>query len=357
MDTFLRICCNLVLPVTAFLESNPDCTVAHWKVSKERVQKSWGLHASRTPAQVRLVLESGVREQPPPRLSEIAKRLVYKCEWSLYLVDGDLCKQITANYRRSGRSHWWRKPGAARICERSKIKELLERSLAQEESLSVHHLAARLGYVNDAYIRLRFPDLCRAIGRKLAARKESRLALQKRTLETALLEDPVPKLSELCKRLGYAHSETLRTHFPVLYDRILARRRALRDQLILELRKTLQASLLEWPVPSLAAMCKRTGRSRSSLLDLCPEESRAIQSRYWPSIKETSRRRREQLASEVREIVRELHRQGIRPTAERVTRLLGKTTLREWKALNAAVKAARQEFDQEYPSQRGSEVL
>jgi transcriptional regulator with XRE-family HTH domain len=357
IGTFLRICCHLGIPATVFLESDPACGVAQWKSAKERVQKSRGLRASRTSEQVRLVLERGVREQPPPRLSEIAHQLGYKCEWSLYLVHGDLCKQITANYRRSGRSHWWRKPGAGRICEPSKIKELLGRSLAQEEPLSVHHLAARLGYVNDGYIRLRFPDLCRAVGQKIAAQKESRLALVERTLETALLENPVPKLSELCKRLGYAHSDTFRTRFPVLCDQILARRRALREQRIFELRKALQASLLEWPAPSFATVCKRTGLSRASLLELCPDESKAIQSRYWPARKEASQHRREQLVAEVREIVRKLHRQGTRPTPERVTALLGKTTLREWKALNAAVRAARQEFDQEYPSLRGSEVL
>lgn len=269
-------------------------------------------------------------------------------------MDADLCNQITANYRRSGRNHWWRRPGAGRICEPSKIKELLERSLAQEEPLSVHHLAARLGYVNDGYIRLRFPDLCRAIGRKIAARKKSRLALLERTLETALLENPVPKLSELCKRLDCAHSDTLRTHFPVLCDQIVTRRRALREQRVFELRKTLQASLLEWPAPSFATVGKRTGLSRASLLELCPDESKAIQSRYWPARKEASQHRRERLVAEVREVVRHFHRQGVCPTVMRVTALLHKATLKEWKALNAAVKVARHEIDQEYTSLRGS---
>jgi hypothetical protein len=46
------------------------------------------------------------------------------------------------------------------------IRELLERSLAQEHAVGVHHIAASLGYTNEGYLEQTFPELCHAIGEK-----------------------------------------------------------------------------------------------------------------------------------------------------------------------------------------------
>jgi hypothetical protein len=137
-------------------------------------------------------------------------------------------------------------------------------------------------------------------------------------------------------------------HFPALCDQILERRRVLRDQQILEVRKTLQAALSEWPAPPLASMCKQIGLSRSSLEEVCPKECAAIRTRYLRARREASQRRREDLNREVRQIVQRLHHEGKYPTVGRVTALLRETSLREWTALTTAVKTARQELGQPY---------
>ena len=62
--------------------------------------------------------------------------------------------------RQSGHSHWWKKPGAARICEVARLKEILEHSLKSINPASVHQIAADLGYANEGYIRQKFPALC-----------------------------------------------------------------------------------------------------------------------------------------------------------------------------------------------------
>jgi hypothetical protein len=223
---------------------------------------------------------------------------------------------------------------------------LLEQSLAEERPVSVHHLAASLGYLNDGYIRRRFPDLCRAISQKIGAQKIAHLATMKGILGEALRESPVPTLHDLAKRLGYANADTLWSHFPDLCRQIRAHQHVAREQRIAELRRTLQSALQESPAPSFSSVCKRIGLSRSFLVEICPKQSAAIQSRYLRNRSEASQRRKDELGEEVQQIVQELHRQGKCPSMTRVTGLLGETTLREWIALAAAVKAARKELAQ-----------
>ena len=344
ISTVLRISNHLQIPLTAFLDNNRASTSGLWAQAKRLVQIGRKRPLSRTAEHVRSVLEKAVCEQPPPSLSQIAQRLDYRGVERLYQVDASLCKQIAVNYRQSGSSHWWRKSGATRICERTEIQRLLEQSLAAERPLSAHHIAARLGYSNDGYIQQRFPALCRAIRHKIAALKIARLAAMKTGLVEALRESPVPTLHALAKRLGCVSTDTLQSHFPDLYRRIQSRQRVAHKQRIAELRRTLQLVLKESPAPSFTSLCKRVGLSGSSLGEVCPPLCAAIQSRYLRGRREASQKRKEELRAEVRQIVQELHRQGKLPSVPRVTGLLGKTTLREWKTLAAAVEAARQEL-------------
>ena len=343
ISTLLRICYHLNIPLTALLESDSAHLAADLAQAKDAIRKHRQLPLSRTPEQVHLVLENALREQPVPSLSELARRLGYKGVERLYQVDRNLSKQISANYRKSGRSHWWRKPGAVRICALSDIQKLLEQSLAQERPVSAHHIAASLGYSGDGYLHLKFPDICRAIGRKIAAHDEPRIAIMKSALKDALREDQVPTLSDLCRRLGYSNSVVLRYHFPDLCDEILARRRDLRNQRIAQMRKTLQAVAREEPAPSFLSVCKRIGRSHASLAETCPEECAAIRARYLRSRSEAMRRKKEQLGEEVCQIVRRLQSEGKCPSVVRVATLLPKTALTDWRILNATVQAARRE--------------
>jgi len=289
-------------------------------------------------------LQEAVREQPPPSLSEVARRLNYRGVQGLYDVDRALSKQIAANYRKSGRSHWWRKPGAARICERVDIRDVLERSLAEEHPVSVHEIAVNLGYINEGYIQGKFPELCRAIREKNREEKKARISSMELTLKNALNDEPPPSLHEVVRRLGYSSSEVLRNHFSTLCDKILARRRLHRKQQVLELKKTLRSALLECPARSLTSLCRKFNLPRYSVQKMHPHECASIRSRYVRARNETSECRKEQTIQEVHGIVRRLHGEGKYPTVERVGALLGKTALNKWATVDAAVKAARQEL-------------
>jgi transcriptional regulator with XRE-family HTH domain len=344
LGTLLRICHRLNMPLTALLEGDPTHFTARLAQAKESIRGQRKRPLSRTREQVRRVLQLALQTQPPPSISEIALRLGFKGTERLYQVDRSLAKQVVANYRKSGASHWWRKPGAVRICSPSNIQQLLEQSLAQEHPVSAHHIAARLGYANDGYLQQKFPDLCRAIRQKIAAQREPRLSVMERVLKDALRESQVPTLIHLCRQLGYSTSVVLRYHFPHLCDAILARRCDLRNQHIADLRKALQLVLIEEPAPSFSAICRRVGLSAATLMKTCPAESAAICSRYVRSRSEASRRRKEQVREEVRHIVRKLHADGQCPSVSRVTALLSQTALKDWRTISASVEAARREL-------------
>jgi hypothetical protein len=335
----LRICCQVNVPITAFLVNDPHRAELHWIHARPTVETR---AAFRQPEQVRLVLLRAFDEEPIPSLSEIAQRLGYKGTDRLYQVDSETCKQIAAKYRKSGRSHLWRKPGADRISERVDIQSLLEQSLGQDQTVSAHRIAASLGYANEGYVRQKFPDLCRAIGKKLAAQRTKRLSKIERVLTQALEEHPVPTLQDLRKRVGYSSSSCLQLHFPELCLEILARRRSAQQGKIAKLKSTLEGFLSEVPAVSLTIASQRTGLSRGYLQQLCPQQCAALGGRYRACRHDAHERRKMELFAEVRDVVRKLHKEGRCPSINRVTSLLSPSALKDWKAIAAAVKGARQ---------------
>lgn len=341
LDMMLRICQELRVRLTAFLESDSQRAAAQWERTAQSIQQN-RIHPSARPIEeVRLALLKAVQEHPAPTLTEVAKRLGYKGTERLYQVDRDLCKRLAAKHRQSGRSHSWRKAGAPRISEQVNLRKTLEDSLALEHPVSAHHLAAELGYANDGYLQRKFPDLCRAIRQKLATRKSERLVAMERLLAAALNESPPPTLNDLRKRLGYSSSECLQLHLPQLCQKILARRQAAREQDLATLRRQLRELLLETPVVSLQAVSRQLDLSVAHLAELCPDECAAIRSRYVRWRHGASELRKARMFVEVREAVLQLHTRGQCPTVSRVMPLLTPGCLREWHALTTAVKAAR----------------
>jgi DNA-binding phage protein len=347
LGTLLRICHQLGIPLMTFLMNDPIAAAVHWERAKESLlagRKGHRIQLSRSREQVRLVLQKALSEQPPPSLSEIGRRLNYKRVEGLRDVDRVLSKRIAANYRKSGRSHWWRKRGAARLCERVHIRDLLEQSLAEELPRSLYALAVSLGYANEGYIQRKFPELCHAIREKIRSGKRARISDMEGALNNALTQELPPSLDEVRRRLGYSTSQVLRNHFPTLCDEILARRRRYRQQQILELKKKLRSALLESPAPPLANLGKRLNLPGHCLEKMCPHECASIRARYLRDRKETSERRKEQMRQEVHRIVQRLHAEGTYPTVERVNILLSKIMRVQWAAVYTEVTAVRQEL-------------
>jgi AraC-like DNA-binding protein len=260
----------------------------------------------------------------------------------LYQADRGLCHKIAARHRQTGHSHWWKRPGATRICEIPKMKQALERSLQLTEPLSVHHIAAQLGYSNDAYVRKMFPDLCSAISKKIAAIKQARPAKIRIELKNALTEDPAPTLADLSRRLGYSTSTVLRSHEPDVCDQLASRNENQARRHRTNMERAARAFLEQTPVPPVQKVCEHLGITVWFMTNYFPSVRRMIAEKRRQLNLTNARRRRQQLFRDTYDIAILLHRQGEYPSISRICQLLPKDSCREWKALHLASLTARQ---------------
>jgi hypothetical protein len=168
-------------------------------------------------------------------------------------------------------------------------------------------------------------------------------------LNNVLNDEPPPPLDELARRLDYSSSGVLRTYFSTLCDRILVRRQLHRKLQLLELKRKLQAALLEWPAPCVASLCRRLNMCPDVLRRTCPYECALIRSRYVHTGREVGERRQEQLRQEVDRLVEKLHSEGKYPSTGRVSTRLSKTTLNCWPTVRAAVEDTRRELRLSHP--------
>ena len=295
----------------------------------------------RSSEQVRRLLVAALRQNDCPSIRELSSRLGYKRVERLYQVDRDLCHRITAKHRRCHRTHWWREPGAKRICDEETLRRLLDESLAQDIPTSVRRIAATAGYANGGYIHRKFPDLCHAIARGLEEQKARLVDKMRSALETACAGGSSSTLQAICNELGFRNSSALRLKFPEKCDELLDAQRRHKEDVTERLRGKLQPILSEKPAPSLSEACRRLHISRSTLFERCPALCRAVSTRHVSWRKETTRRRRQALDQEVQQIASNLRARGHNPTYTRIRLLLSPDSLREWCALRRSVKRAR----------------
>ncbi len=257
LENQLRIARYLNVPISSFYApSGPTPTNIAAAKQAVAIGRKRVVSPSRHAREIRRTLLAALDEAVPLSVTEIARRLGYTTTWSLYEADRTLCYKITARYRQSGGKHWWKEPGVPRVCE-VRLKQILEQSLDSTESTSVHQIAASLGHPNDRYIRQRFPELCAAIGKKIAQAKQDRFEGMRQILKNAVHEHPPPTLADLSRRLCYSHSAILRRHEPALCDQLIEQYRAYVAKRRADLEKEAAAALGETPVPSLRAICRR----------------------------------------------------------------------------------------------------
>ncbi len=312
LENLLRVCQFLNVPASSrFVPSGP--TSANIAAAKEAIAiaGNHGVFPSRHESEIRQALLVAQDEEVPRSLSQVAKGIGYTNTERLYHADGNLSHKIAARYRQSGRSHWWKKPGATRICDDAQLNEILERSLRSNEPTSVHRIAANLGYSNDGYVRQKYPEPCREIGDKIALAKQSDSPTIRRTLEKAIEEHPAPTLTDVSRRLGYSTSSVLRAHAPELCDQLVARRKAHVLERRTELEEIVMAALEERPVPSVQELCKRLGITKWFMDKYFPAVRSSVAEHHRLCVSEETKRRREKLYRDVHDIAVELQSRNL----------------------------------------------
>ena len=258
LDSILRISRVLAVPTASFF-AGPIPTTSNMAAAKQAASEAD--HSVRGPlrsaGEIRLALQAALDQPLALSLSEVARQLGYKINNRLRNASPSLCDQITKRYLRSGRSHWWKKPGAARVCEADRMKEALEHSLRLNESTSVRTIGKRLGFSGGGALYRMFPDLCEAISSKILAAKITRREEVQIELSAALQEDPPPSLVELTHRLNYSSPSLLRRHQPKICELLEETHLTYMQKKNADLEKEATTMLLETPVPSLRTVCRR----------------------------------------------------------------------------------------------------
>ena len=342
LENLLRTCRFLSIPASSlFAPSGP--TPANIAAAKDAFALTGNRAVSpyRSASELRQALLAALDDSYPRTLSEVARSLGYTNTDRLYQADRKLSHRIAARHRQSGRSHWWRKPGAIRICEAIRLEEILEQSLQSNRPTSVHQVAASLGYSNDGYFHQKYPELCRAIGEKIALAKQTERDKIRRILEDALHEHPAPTLTKLSRRLGYSSPNVLRAHEPDLCAQLSARHRVHVIECRADLESQAAAALSESPAPSLRDVCRRLGITVFFMNKYFPAVRQAIAEHHRRWALSTTARRREKLFLDVRNVAAELQGRGFYPSVNKIVERLPAESCREWKTITLAVREAR----------------
>jgi hypothetical protein len=168
LDVLLRICHQIRVPITALYQSDFRVSQADLSSSAEQRQET---PKRRSREELRNLLRCAASEVPSPSLREVASRLGYKGTERFQQVDAGLCKEISRNFRNSGRSHYWKKPGGRKISEEVDIRKVLEESLASDAPLSAIKIAAQLGYTTRVICGCDFQNCATLSRRKLQSGK------------------------------------------------------------------------------------------------------------------------------------------------------------------------------------------
>jgi len=268
-------------------------------------------------SELRRILTECLREEPPPSVAEIARRLEFHSDETLRFREPDLCRQIAARRRDSGTAVHSARP-IFKNSEGYRLENILRGHLAEEYPPSIRQIASELGYKGRHAIRDRFPELCRAITDK---RKQQPLRGKERLrlgLENARAETPPPSLMQIARRLGFSSEEVLLTAYPEM----CASHRQWRRAWFEEQREHLRLSIREWiaaqPAPTLTAVCLRFDISSCYFQSRFPEEKAAVVRRAAERARMERERHAVMMRNEVFEIVRKLHSERIFPSLSRV---------------------------------------
>src|SRR6266496_2537706 len=166
-------------------------------------------------------------EEPPPSIQEVALRLGYRSESTLYYHFHELTHKIVAKHRKYNSLY---KERTSSI----ELQQALEAVLASEEEPfpSIQEVARRLGYRSESTLYKRFPEFSRSIAERYHKYKFNReeimnLGELRQPLEAVLAseEEPFPSMNEVAQFLGYRSPSFLYKHFPDLSRAITTKKR------------------------------------------------------------------------------------------------------------------------------------
>lgn len=327
LDMLLSFANRLDVPLAVFFESDGDACEKIWQRAARQIDPAIRNSIQRPGSELKQLLVEATIEIPPPELWIVSKRLGYRSTRVLYQTDATLCRQITKNFLRSTRNGEQKRNRGIPISRSTRIRNILEESLAEVNPESLEDTARRVGYSASKSLIDIAPDLCAQISRKRAEQRMCQLTVERDVLTLALDEQTVPTLSELSARLGYRNNFKLTSHHPELCKAITSRRRIQRAERFAATRMVVEEMLKEvsftWD-----ELLQRIGMKRGFFQEFFPD----LYLRVLLKCKKSRERKRDErievTKQEVKRAVSELATRGIQPSIHRIIGLLSEDCYR-----------------------------
>jgi AraC-like DNA-binding protein len=290
------------------------------------------------------MLVAAAEEQPPPSLNELAERLGYSAAYELRRNSPQLCDLITANHLEYTKGQKERSFSTVRLQTSEVIEAALMAALNEDSPPPLNQVGKSLGYMSAEAIRVRFPDLYKAVSEKRQKLITSRRDRIKDELKQAFESDPPISLDTISEKLGYRTTATLRVMYPEESRAIRSRYdEHIRKQFLSKIEAALRSILIEMPPPPLRTSLRRINISDGFLRKHFPKEHRAISTRYLEFRHEQSMQNKENDRNKIRAIVIDLIRRGVFPSMNAVLELSPANFLKRPEVW-ATIRQARKEF-------------
>ena len=288
----------------------------------------------------------------PPPLRDIANGLGYRSVKPLQGRYRGLCGEI-ANKRRL----WMEGPGQSSgkaPTSRDTIQRALAEDLEKYHITNILAVATSVGLTNKRRLYKGFHDVRRAIvAKNKRIRQRQREAMENALLD-AFAEQPIPTVTEVARRLGFACVTGVTSRFPELTAELRRRRQAQMPKRGCwktdYVRQKLAEALVELPPPPCSEIVRRLAGHRTAIREGFPDLWRALRARYVQHKGDVLRSKREAIASEVLSAIVDLRRKGVNPTIPLVLAQIPEPQRRSPALVEKAFHMAKRELS------RGSSV-
>lgn len=323
--------------------------VSRYKAYLRRRRTQRVLKCINDTAEAMQIVNSALKENPPPSLREVARRLGYQQVLKLRERFPEQYVLLLGRKKEFERLQW------------ASIYEMIEGTLNEFPPPSLHEISKRLKGKSINNIARRLPDLMRRVkDRHDEYRREYHVRIVKdehdgyrrkypkrikSALEAALNEVPPPSLSRVAERLGFKHTYLLIKLYPELCLQLKAQRLKSRRLYCEAIKTSLNLILKETPPPCLNSISARLKIGLTILYRNYRKETRALTARYAEYRKKLSVQREKKLRSEIKRVVLQIVRNGLCPSSTRVASMLKFRLEIGERAIRAPLMAIRSELN------------
>jgi AraC-like DNA-binding protein len=325
LDLLLRVCYRLGASLSDLLTKDSvslNYELINQSLSRMPVVRTQRSHEN---GEIRRAFLTALKCDPAPSVHEFSASLGYKNSDFLRLKYSDLCKKLTARYRKSDR-YLARKQAPRRILADNTIKDALQKALKEPVTPSLLEIRKRLGYRSKyqgkEVLQRRFPELCQAVRVRRAAQQVKYQKRLSRKLKTILGEEPPPTLTEVAKRLGFKGRNYLLEHHPDLSRAIVERHSDYRKAQFNGIPDELRAILCEDPPVSLLIAATRVGHCDAYLRLRFRDVCQAIARRYLLFKKKRRLEKKKEAVKRLRATALTLDSTGVYPSLKQIKAVL-----------------------------------